>query len=76
MTVTRIYVHAASIQIASNKNTVADRPIMVKPEQGTELRANRVRLTGPSVIIYDPAANVGLGARCWIETYSPVEVLD
>ncbi|MDB5405680.1 MAG: hypothetical protein JWL84_592 [Rhodospirillales bacterium] len=70
----RIYVDAARIAKATETGTVAETPIIIE-RGGKRTYANRVRIAGPSEVTYAPERPFGLGARCWIETESDVEII-
>lgn len=53
----------------------ADDPITVEDATGRVTHARSVRIDGPSIVRYDPASPHPSGARCWVETDSPVALL-
>lgn len=67
----RIFVDAAAIRRATEEGAAADRPIRVERD-GTVTAANRVRILGPSAVVYVAGAQLPSMARCWVETDAPV----
>lgn len=66
---TIIHVNQHKIKSKSKK------PLTVKTYNSNQ-EASRVRLTGPSDVVYSPDKPLSCGAKCWIETKFEVEILD
>lgn len=52
-----------------------DAPIAIKTYR-TNVRAHRVKVDGPSELVYSPARPLSCGARLWIETHARVVAYD
>lgn len=57
------------------RGDAADDPITVEDADGHAVHGRAFRIDGPSIVRYDPAAAHPSGARCWVETDSPVEAI-
>lgn len=71
--ITRIHVNQHIIK-ANRLNDEDEPPLSVK-QRGRTKRARRVSILGPSCLVYQPNAPLSCGARVWIETEAPVEVV-
>lgn len=68
-------IHVNQHVIKSNrKNDLNDPVLTVKTYKDTTY-CHRVKINGPSEVIYSPKNPLGCGAHVWIETYSEVECL-
>jgi hypothetical protein len=71
---TIIHVNRNVIQRNSKRG---EREPVCRVQQGRSVRyAMRVRIEGPSELIYSPDKPLPSGARLWIETESPVVLLN
>ena len=70
---TKIHVNQHVVK-ANAKNGTNDPVLTVKTYKGNTY-ANEVRIHGNSVVVYSPDKPLSCGAKVWIETTSPVEVL-
>lgn len=68
-------IHVNQHIIKRNKKSGEDTPPLTVKLRGANLRAAAVEIHGPSVVIYSPNRPLDCGARVWIETRSPVDVL-
>lgn len=61
---------------ANKKNGVEDPVITVKTYKSNEY-ASRVKINGPSEVVYSPSKPLSCGARVWIEAdYKNIELLE
>lgn len=63
-----------NVLAANKKHGRDDPPLTVRTYKGSQL-ARRVRIDGPSDLVYSPEKPLHCGARVWIETQSQVEIL-
>jgi hypothetical protein len=70
----RIHVNQHVIR-ANRRDGRNDAPITVKT-YNTNVRAHRVRIDGPSELVYSPEKPLSCGARLWVQTESPVVAYD
>jgi len=70
---TKIHVNQHVVK-ANAKNGTNDPVLTVKTYKGNTY-ANEVRIYGNSVVVYSPDKPLSCGAKVWIETTSPVEVI-
>lgn len=68
-------VHVNRINIALNNQDNGKRPVFTVTQGDTVTHAHEVRLLGPSRMLYDAEQETSDGARAWIETESPVELV-
>jgi hypothetical protein len=68
-------VHVNQHVIRSNNKTGAREPVLTVKDYKQNRRAHEVSIAGPSRIVYSPDKPLPCGARVWIETEAPVEVL-
>ena len=69
-TLKRIHVNQHVIR-ANAKADWADPPLTVKTSS-ENIRAHRVRIDGPSDVIYRPEKPLSCGAKVWVETRARV----
>ena len=68
-------IHVNRTILAQNAKTGEDKPtITVKTYKSNEY-AHEVEILGPSKVVYDPARQLSCGARVWIETQAPVNLI-
>lgn len=65
-------IHVNQHVIKANAKNGANDPVLTVKQGKTNRYAHTVRIDGPSVVVYQPDTPLSCGARCWIETYSPV----
>ena len=71
----RSRVHVRRDLIARDRKTGETSAAVAVETTGMRKRYGvQVTLTGPSKVIYRPDKPLSCGARCWIETWSPVLV--
>ena len=68
-------IHVNQHNIRANKKDGQRRPVLTIKRGRTNIYAQEVSITGPSLVVYSPDKPLSCGARVWIETHSPVEVL-
>jgi hypothetical protein len=70
----RIHVNQHVIR-ANRRSGRNDAPISVKT-YNANVKAHRVTVDGPSVVVYSPDKPLACGARLWVETESRVVAFD
>lgn len=61
-----------------DKRMIAQRapnPLTIQTSRGS-FKATRVKISGPSEFVYSPDDPLSCGARLWVETRAPVEVIE
>lgn len=68
-------IHVNQHSIAANIHNKKPAPVLtVQTSRGSHV-GHRIRIEGPSEVIYSPHKPLPCGARCWIETTATV-ILD
>lgn len=70
-----IIVHVNRQHIAKNAKDGGNRPVYTIKIEGKTRYAREVIFTGPSRAVYD-GRQLSCGARAWLETEHPVELID
>lgn len=65
-------IHVNMHKVRSNAKTGAREPVITVKGGKRNRYAHRVRIDGPSEVVYSPDKPLDCGARVWIETESPV----
>ena len=68
-------IHVNQHMIRANTKDEEDRPIFTCKAGKDNYRGHEVQIHGPSVLVY-PSKPLSCGARVWIETLSPVSILE
>lgn len=68
-------IHVNRHIIALNAKDGGNRPVYTIKSSGKTWYARSVRINGPSELIYN-GSQLSCGARAWIETSSPIEMID
>ena len=68
-------IHVNQHMIRANTKDDEDRPIFTCKAGKANYRGHEIQIHGPSVLVY-PERPPGCGARVWIETLSPVSILE
>jgi len=68
-------IHVNRQHIAMNAKDGGDRPVYTIKRDGQTRYAREVLVKGPSRMVYD-GRQLSCGARAWIETDAPVELID
>lgn len=71
---TRIHVNQHVIR-ANRKNGTND-PVLTIKRGGANEYAHSVAIEGPSIVVYSPDKPLSCGATTWVETLSPVKVVE
>ncbi|MDJ0735986.1 MAG: helix-turn-helix domain-containing protein [Nostocaceae cyanobacterium] len=71
--VTRIHVNRQAI--SQNNKREIPKPVISVKKSGNNTSAHRVKINGPCEIIYSHKKAISGGAKVWIETYFPVEII-
>lgn len=72
----RTLVHVNQHRIRSNAKNGTNEPVLTVKTYKSNDYAHQVEIDGPSKIVYSPDKPLSCGARCWIETESPVRIID
>lgn len=68
-------VHVNQHVIKSNAKTGKQDPVLTVKTYKTNTYAHEVNITGPAKVVYSPDKPLSCGARVWIETNEPVEIV-
>jgi hypothetical protein len=68
-------VHVNMHVIRSNQKTGERKPVLTVKTHKSNTYAHEVSINGPSKVIYSPDKPLSCGARVWIETQTPVEII-
>jgi hypothetical protein len=68
----RIHVNQHIIR-RNRREATSDPPLTVKV-RGQNLRAERVEIAGPAIVVYSPQKPLSCGATVWVETRGAVVV--
>lgn len=70
---TRIHVNQHAIR--ANGKDGGTRPVLTVKTYKDNIKCNEITWDGPSRLVYSPDKPLSCGAKVWIETNSPVEVV-
>ena len=65
-------IHVDQHAIRANAKDGGKRPVLTVKNYQTNRKAHRVRIDGPSELVYQPDNPLSCGARVWIETKATV----
>ena len=68
-------VHVNQHVIKKNQKTGERNPVLTVKTYKTNVYAHEVVLKGDSKVVYSPYKPLSCGARVWIETQSPVDII-
>ena len=68
-------VHVNQHIIRKNRETGSADPVLTVKTYKSNRYAHQVKIDGPSRVVYSPEKPLSCGARVWIETNAPVEVI-
>jgi len=68
-------VHVNQHIIKQNQKTGERNPVLTIKTYKTNVYAHEVVLKGDSKVVYSPDKPLSCGARVWIETQSPVDII-
>lgn len=68
-------IHVNRQHIAKNAKDGGNRPVYTIKSGGKTRYARQVKLTGPSIMVYD-GRQLSCGARAWVETEAPITLID
>ena len=68
-------IHVNQHIIRSNKKHNLNEPVITVKSSKSNNYAHEVEIKGPSKVIYSPDKPLSCGAKVWIETYEPVEII-
>lgn len=69
-------VHINQHVIRANVKKGENNPAITVKTYKSNTYAHRVKINGPSEIVYSPDKPLSCGARVWLETQSEVEILE
>jgi hypothetical protein len=69
----RIHVNQHNVK-TNAKNGNQDLPVFTVKSSRGNVTALEVHIDGPSKLVYQPEKPLSCGAKCWLETKSPVFV--
>ena len=58
--------------IRYNKKNEVKKPVIACKTGGKNIYGDRVKIMGPSEVIYSPDKPLSCGAKVWVETHSEV----
>jgi len=68
-------IHVNQHTIRSNINKPDKDPVLTVKTYKTNTYAHEVEIKGDSRVVYSPDKPLSCGARVWIETQNPVEII-
>lgn len=68
-------IHVNQHVIRENAKTGSRKPVLTVKQGRTNRYAHEVIIDGPAKVVYQPDSPLSCGARCWIETTSPVTLV-
>jgi hypothetical protein len=71
----RTIVHVNQHVIRRNTKTGEREPVFTVKQGRSNRYAAEVLFSGPARLVYRPDAPLACGARAWVETWAPVELL-
>jgi len=69
-------VHVNQHVIRRNIRAEKPEPVLTVKKGRENVYAHRVRFTGPGEVVYSPNKPLKCGARVWLETEFPVEIIE
>lgn len=71
----KTYIHVNQHELKRNTVNGTDNPVLTVKTYKSNDYAHEVEIDGPSRIVYSTHKPLSCGARCWIETDSPVKLI-
>lgn len=68
-------IHVNQHHIKANAKDGSNRPVYTIKRGGKTIYGREVIINGPSKLIYN-GKQLGCGARAWLETESPIDIVD
>lgn len=68
-------VHVNQHVIKKNAKEGTRDPVLTVKRGKTNRYAHEVIFTGPAKVVYSPDKPLSCGAKCWMETFHPVELI-
>lgn len=68
-------IHVNQHVIKNNAKTGDKKPVLTVKTYKSNTYAHEVAIKGDSKVVYSPDRPLSCGARVWIETQAPVEIL-
>ena len=65
-------IHVNMHHIRYNKKNEVKKPVITCKTGGKNIYGDRVKIMGPSEVIYSPDKPLSCGAKVWVETHSEV----
>jgi hypothetical protein len=69
-------IHINQHVIRSNKKNQANEPVVTVKTYKSNNYGHEVNILGASKVIYSPQKPLACGAKVWVETKAPVEVIN
>lgn len=68
-------IHVNQHNIKRNRQEGLNLPVLTVKTYKSNIYAHRVKIDGPSEVVYQPNNPLSCGAHVWIETHSNVEII-
>jgi hypothetical protein len=68
-------IHVNQHEVKANSKNGTDNPVLTVKTYKSNTYAHEVAIKGESKVVYSPDKPLSCGAKVWIETDSPVEIL-
>jgi hypothetical protein len=65
-------IHVNQHHIRYNKKNEDKKPVITCKTGGKNIYGNKVKIFGPSEVVYSPDKPLSCGAKVWVETHSEV----
>ena len=75
LSIVKTIIHVDKFETDEHGKYVFNHPPLKIISNGRSKRAKQVFIAGPSVVVFRPRKPLRDGARVWIETHSPVEIV-
>lgn len=69
-------IHVNQHAVKRNAREGTRDPVLTVKTYKDNRYAHQIEIDGPSRIVYSPDKPLSCGARCWIETTSPVRIVE
>jgi hypothetical protein len=69
-------IHVNQHVVKANTKNGTNNPVLTIKTYKTNNYAHAVEIKGPSKIMYSPDKPLSCGAKVWVETQAPVEVIE
>lgn len=69
-------IHVNQLAVRANAKKGTRDPVLTVKTYKSNQYAHQVEIDGPSRVVYSPDKPLSCGARVWIETTSPVRIVE